>query len=53
MLGDCCFLVETMGQFKYKNYLDNIMLQLREQFAASSLMVINFRDTKKSMCNST
>ncbi|KAF0899734.1 hypothetical protein E2562_022580, partial [Oryza meyeriana var. granulata] len=35
---DCCFSTETMEQFEYKNYLDNIVLQLREQFADSSLM---------------
>ncbi|CAM0949390.1 unnamed protein product [Alopecurus aequalis] len=46
---DCCFSTETMDQFKYKNYLDNIVLQLREQFADSSLMVLNFRDEGKSL----
>ena len=38
-----------MDQFKYKNYLDSIVLQLREQFADSSLMVLNFRDEGKSL----
>ncbi|XP_044379743.1 formin-like protein 12 isoform X2 [Triticum aestivum] len=46
---DCCFSTETMDQFKYKNYLDSIVLQLREQFADSSLMVLNFRDEGKSL----
>lgn len=26
----CCFSIETMSQFKYKNYLDNIILQHHE-----------------------
>ncbi|EEE60614.1 hypothetical protein OsJ_14028 [Oryza sativa Japonica Group] len=38
-----------MEQFEYKNYLDNIVLQLREQFVDSSLMVFNFRDEGKSL----
>ncbi|KAM3254575.1 hypothetical protein ACQJBY_048209 [Aegilops geniculata] len=46
---DCCFSTETMDQFKYKSYLDSIVLQLREQFADSSLMVLNFRDEGKSL----
>ncbi|BAS88245.1 Os04g0245000, partial [Oryza sativa Japonica Group] len=46
---DCCFSTETMEQFEYKNYLDNIVLQLREQFVDSSLMVFNFRDEGKSL----
>lgn len=46
---DCCFSTETMDQFKYKNYLDGIVLQLREQFADSPLMVLNFRDEGKSL----
>nr|XP_034586833.1 formin-like protein 12 isoform X6 [Setaria viridis]XP_034586834.1 formin-like protein 12 isoform X6 [Setaria viridis] len=46
---DCCFSTETMDQYKYKNYLDSIILQLREQFADSSLMVLNFRDEGRSL----
>uniref|UniRef100_A0ACD5Y0P3 Uncharacterized protein n=1 Tax=Avena sativa TaxID=4498 RepID=A0ACD5Y0P3_AVESA len=46
---DCCFSTETMDQFRYKNYMDNIVLQLREQFADSSFMVLNFRDEGKSL----
>ncbi|KAL5224492.1 hypothetical protein ABZP36_011131 [Zizania latifolia] len=46
---DCCFSTETMAQFEYKDYLDNIVLQLREQFVDSSLMVFNFRDEGKSL----
>ncbi|CAL5090352.1 unnamed protein product [Urochloa decumbens] len=46
---DCCFSTETMDQYEYKNYLDGIILQLREQFADSSLMVLNFRDEGKSL----
>ncbi|KAL6847320.1 hypothetical protein ACP4OV_023173 [Aristida adscensionis] len=46
---DCCFSTETMDQYKYRNYLDGIILQLREQFADSSLMVLNFRDEGKSL----
>uniref|UniRef100_A0A0D9W2W9 Formin-like protein n=1 Tax=Leersia perrieri TaxID=77586 RepID=A0A0D9W2W9_9ORYZ len=46
---DCCFSTETMEQFQYKNYVDSIILQLREQFVDSSLMVFNFRDEGKSL----
>jgi len=46
---DCCFSTETMDPYKYKNYLDSIILQLREQFADSSLMVLNFRDEGKGL----
>ncbi|KAL6623534.1 hypothetical protein ACP70R_033413 [Stipagrostis hirtigluma subsp. patula] len=46
---DCCFSTETMDQYKYRNYLDGIILQLREQFTDSSLMVLNFRDEGKSL----
>nr|CAB3466285.1 unnamed protein product [Digitaria exilis] len=38
---DCCFSTETMDQYKYKSYLDSIILQLREQFSDSSLMADN------------
>ncbi|XP_039839916.1 formin-like protein 12 isoform X2 [Panicum virgatum] len=38
-----------MDPYKYKNYLDSIILQLREQFADSSLMVLNFRDEGKGL----
>ncbi|PUZ67588.1 hypothetical protein GQ55_3G447900 [Panicum hallii var. hallii] len=38
-----------MDQYKYKNYLDSIILQLHEQFADSSLMVLNFRDEGKGL----
>ncbi|XP_021302349.1 formin-like protein 12 isoform X2 [Sorghum bicolor] len=38
-----------MDQYRYKNYLDSIILQLREQFADSSLMVLNFRDEGRSL----
>ena len=38
-----------MDQYRYKKYLDNIILQLRELFADSSLMVLNFRDEGKSL----
>ncbi|KAM0843525.1 hypothetical protein ACQ4PT_057652 [Festuca glaucescens] len=40
---------ETMDQFRYKNYMDSIVLQLREQFPDSPLMVLNFRDEGKSL----
>ncbi|TVU49536.1 hypothetical protein EJB05_00849 [Eragrostis curvula] len=40
---------ETMDQYRYKNYLDSIVFQLREQFADSSLMVLNFREEGKSL----
>ncbi|GJM95354.1 hypothetical protein PR202_ga12077 [Eleusine coracana subsp. coracana] len=46
---DCCFSTETMDQYRYQNYLDGIIFQLREQFADSSLMVLNFRDEGKSL----
>ncbi|KAJ1265985.1 hypothetical protein BS78_08G116100 [Paspalum vaginatum] len=46
---DCCFSTETMDQYKYKNYLDSIIFQLREQFTDSSLMVLNFRDEGRSL----
>ncbi|KAM0828268.1 hypothetical protein ACQ4PT_067651 [Festuca glaucescens] len=46
---DCCFSTETMDQFRYKNYMDSIVLQLREQFPDSPLMVLNFRDEGKSL----
>ncbi|KAG8093043.1 hypothetical protein GUJ93_ZPchr0012g21951 [Zizania palustris] len=48
-LFDCCFSTETMAQFEFKDYLDSIVLQLREQFVDSSLMVFNFRDEGKSL----
>ncbi|KAM0828267.1 hypothetical protein ACQ4PT_067651 [Festuca glaucescens] len=38
---DCCFSTETMDQFRYKNYMDSIVLQLREQFPDSPLMADN------------
>ncbi|XP_040379320.1 formin-like protein 12 isoform X1 [Oryza brachyantha] len=46
---DCCFSTKTMEPFEYKNYLGNIVLQLREQFVDSSLMVFNFKDEGKSL----
>jgi hypothetical protein len=46
---DCCFSTETMDQYRYQNYLDGIIFQLREQYADSSLMVLNFRDEGKSL----
>ncbi|OEL28421.1 Formin-like protein 12, partial [Dichanthelium oligosanthes] len=50
---DCCFSTETMDQYKYKNYLDSIFLQLHEQFADSSLMALNFGDEGKSLVSGT